>query len=279
MQYEVLGFNQERVMPAELDLIDLMILNYIIQANGDPTMEHIIKNGVSYVWIYHDRFLKDLPILPISEGTLRNKLSELKKKGLILVETNRLIKGSKSYYSISELTMSFRNDIRCHSKMTSDTISNNSNIKTENNTNRQQELFNTDKEVINKEDTYKEKVQKFVDDFNFLCVSLPKCIRITDKRRKSIISILKKYTDEEITEVFKKLEASDFCTGRSGKWRADIDFILREDKFINVLEGKYDNKGRRNNFETISKGEKYRVSAEEKEEMRRAVERGELKEY
>lgn len=155
-----------------------------------------------------------------------------------------------------------------------------SNISIRDNTNNiQQELFNTNKEVINKEDTYKEKVQKFVDDFNSICVSLPKCIRITDKRRKSIISILKKYTDEEIAEVFKKLEASDFCTGRSGKWRADIDFILREDKFINVLEGKYDNKGRRNNFETISQGEKYRVSAEEKEEMRRAVERGELKEY
>lgn len=278
MQYEILGFNQEKVVEAELDITDLIILNYIIQANGDPTMEHIMRNDIAYVWIYHDRFLADLPILPISEGTLRNRLSELKRRGFILSETDRMVKGSKSFYSISELTMSFRNDIRRHSKMTSDTISNNSDIKTDGNTNNQQSLF-TDN--INKEEleVRKNAAQKFADDYNSICQSLPKCQRLTPKRSKGIANILKKYSYETILEVFNKLEASDFCTGKVNGWRADIDFILREDKFISVLEGKYDNKGNRCKAETITPGEKYRVSAEEKEEMRRAVERGEIKEY
>lgn len=280
MQYEVLGFNQEKVINAELDFTDLIILNYIIQANGDPTMEHIIKDGVAYVWIYHDRFLKDLPILPISEGTLRNRLSDLKKKGLILVETNRLIKGSKSYYSISELTMSFRNDIRCHSKMTSDTISNNSNIKTEDVANKQQVLF-TDNNTNNKEVLeVRKRAEKFMADYNSICKSLPKCQKLTPKRIKAISNILSKFTDKEILEVFNNLESSDFCKGRNDRgWKADIDFILSEEKFVKTLEGRYNSKRRCNAEEISSNGPKYRVSAEEKEEMRKAVERGELKEY
>jgi len=279
MRYEVLGFNQEKVVEAGLDVTDLFILNYIIQANGNPTMEHIVKDGVAYVWICHDTFLQDLPILPISPGTFRNILCDLKHKGLIMSETIRLVKGAKSYYSVTALTMSFLNDVRCHSEMTSDNITSisSNNIKTDTTdiTNKQQELFNT-----NKEDTYKEKIDRFVEEYNSTCKSLPKCVRMSSKRGKGILNILKKFSDEEITEVFNKLEESDFCSGRSGKWRADIDFILREDKFISVLEGKYDNKTRGCSVETISStGPKYRVSAEEKEEMRKAVERGELKEY
>lgn len=279
MQYEILGFNQEKVIEAELDITDLIILNYIIQANGDPTMEHIMRNDIAYVWIYHDRFLADLPILPISEGTLRNTLSTLKRRGFILSETLRLVKGSKTYYSISERTMSLRNDIRCHSGMTSDNISINGNIKNSNIVNNQQSLF-TDN--INKEEleVRKKAAQKFVDDYNSICKSLPKCQRLTPRRSKSIANILKKFSQEEILQVFNNFENSDFCKGNNDRgWRADIDFILREEKFVKALEGGYSNK-QRCNVETISNnGPKYRVSAEEKEEMRRAVERGELKEY
>ena len=52
-----------------------------------------------------------------------------------------------------------------------------------------------------------------------------------------------------------------------------------EEKFVKTLEGRYNSKRRCNAEEISSNGPKYRVSAEEKEEMRRAVERGELKEY
>ena len=162
-------------------------------------------------------------------------------------------------------------------------ISNNNINNNINNTNIQQELFTdnntSNKEVINKEDTYKIKGQKFVDDFNSICKSLPKCQRLTPKRTKGITNLLKKFDYSDILEVFNKLEESDFCTGRSGKWRADIDFILREDKFISVLEGKYDNRGRGCNVETISRGTKQHITEDEKEEIRKAVERGELKEY
>ena len=158
-----------------------------------------------------------------------------------------------------------------------ETLPDNKYISSNTRDNTQQSLFTdiNNKEVLE----VRNKGQKFVDDYNAICKSLPKCQRLTPKRSKGITSLLKKYSYEDILEVFNKLEASDFCTGKVNGWRADIDFILREDKFISVLEGKYDNKGTRCKAETITPGEKYRVSAEEKEEMRRAVERGEIKEY
>lgn len=148
------------------------------------------------------------------------------------------------------------------------------NIYTENS--NQQELF-TDKNTNNIE--VRNRAQKFVDDYNSICKSLPRCTRITVRRSKGISNILKKFSQEEILEVFNNLENSDFCKGKNDSgWKASIDFILNEDKFVRTLEGKYNNK-RSCKAETITPGEKYRVSAEEKEEMRKAVERGELKEY
>lgn len=285
MNYEVLGFNQEKVIEAKLDITDLMLLNYIITANGNPFMEHIIITGVSYVWLYHEKIHEDLPILGITEGTLKNRLSVLKQKGLIMSETQRLIKGSKTYYSVSELTMSFINDVRCHSKMTSDKNISNNISKNDNsirdNTNKQQELFNTNNINNNKEVLEVRKSgQWFVDTYNSICVSLPKCVRLTAKRSKGISNILKKFTEEEILEVFNNLENSDFCKGKNDRgWRASMDFILNEDKFVYTLEGRYNSKRRCNVEEISNDGPKYRVSAEEKEEMRKAVERGELKEY
>lgn len=149
---------------------------------------------------------------------------------------------------------------------------------TRNNTNKQQVLFNTNKEVL--EVRKSERGQWFVDTYNSICVSLPKCQRLNAKRSKAISRVLKNYSEEEILTAFNNLENSDFCKGKNDSgWKADIDFLLKEDKFDRVLEGRYNDKKRGCKAEVITPGEKYRVSAEEKEEMRKAVERGELKEY
>lgn len=283
MKFELLGFSQEKALEYNLTMEDLLLLDYVWDMIASPTMQHLIDNGVPYVWLQHDRILSDLPILNISNRSLINYLNKLKDLGLLIVKTIHCegLRGSKSYYALTEKCEELRYDQvqnfavsqRPTAKnCTSDIISTNNNI------NNQQELF-TDNNTSNKEDTYKEKAQNFVNKFNEICVSLPRCMRLTTKRSKGITNLLKKYSELEIVEVFKKLEASDFCTGRTGKWRADIDFILREDKFINVLEGKYDNQKNYNTFEKISGGDKYAVSKEEKEEMRKAVERGELEVY
>lgn len=83
----------------------------------------------------------------------------------------------------------------------------------------------------------------FIELYNEICTNLPRCAKSTDKRDKSIMAIIKNYSLDEIKEVFTKANESDFLIGNNDRgWKANIDFILREDKFVNILEGKYDGK-------------------------------------
>lgn len=132
MRYTILGFNQAKVVQTDLDLTDLLLLDYIIKADGNPNMKHIVKDDVAYVWLSHSKIHEDLPILNISEGTLRNRISKLKKGGFLISETtaNNATKGTMSFYCASEKTMSFLNDVEtppCHAKMTSNNSINNYN--------------------------------------------------------------------------------------------------------------------------------------------------------
>lgn len=159
-----------------------------------------------------------------------------------------------------------------------------SNTNNINNINNQRYIIEEDIKDI-KTTTMSKSVEKFVSDYNSICQSLPKCTKITAKRKKAITKILKEYSEDEILQVFNNLENSEFCKGNNDNgWKANIDFILREDKFVATLEGKYGTRksvrtGR--NVETTSlHGEQSKVvSREEKEELRRLVELGELEEY
>lgn len=113
MRYSILGFNQAKVVEAGLDLTDLLLLNYIKEACGVPTMLHIVESEQSLVWLSHAKITEDLPILGISEGTLRNKITKLKEGGYIVSKmvTNQGCRGSRTYYGISELTTSFIYDV------------------------------------------------------------------------------------------------------------------------------------------------------------------------
>lgn len=209
----------------------------------------------------------------ISLPTVDRALQNLVDQNLIIKESCRNQSETDKYFA----NISSKETLVPQNISSKETLPDNKYISSNTRDNTQQSLFTdiNNKEVLE----VRNKGQKFVDDYNAICKSLPKCQRLTPRRSKGISNLLKKYSYGDILEVFNKLEASDFCTGQVNGWRADIDFILREDKFISVLEGKYDNKENRCKAETITPGEKYRVSAEEKEEMRRAVERGEIKEY
>ena len=87
------------------------------------------------------------------------------------------------------------------------------------------------------------KPQQLADRYNAICTSLPKVVRLTDKRRRAVRLIYGKgYTPEQLDEVFRKAQASSFCTGQNDRhWKADFDWLLNENNLVKVLEGKYDN--------------------------------------
>ena len=87
------------------------------------------------------------------------------------------------------------------------------------------------------------KPQQLADRYNAICTSLPKVVRLTDKRRRAVRLIYGKgYTPEQLDEVFRKAQESSFCTGLNDRhWKADFDWLLNESNLVKVLEGKYDN--------------------------------------
>ena len=109
MRYSILGFNQAKLMETDLDLTDIVILQYIQQACGSTGMSHKLdSNGNPQVWVYHKKLMEDLPILRITEGTLKNRLSALNQKGYVhsTVVANENGRGSRTYYGLTEMTMS-----------------------------------------------------------------------------------------------------------------------------------------------------------------------------
>lgn len=137
MKYSILGFNQAKIVEyskneLKCDLTDLLLLNYIIYAQSNPKMKHTTDDEQrQYVWLQHEHILEDLPILNITSGTLRNRLTKLRKMDLIASKTiaNETQQGSRTYYRITSFcydllfeTASFKNDTESephHSKMTS----------------------------------------------------------------------------------------------------------------------------------------------------------------
>jgi hypothetical protein len=99
-----------------------------------------------------------------------------------------------------------------------------------------------EKEIeIDKEIYTSDSAQDILDLYRLHCPSLPDVRILNDKRRKHIKALLKAFTIEEITEGFKKAEASDFCKGKTG-WKADFEFLINQNNMAKVLEGKYDNR-------------------------------------
>lgn len=88
----------------------------------------------------------------------------------------------------------------------------------------------------------KDLLDSIVTSFNETCVSLPKVTKLSDKRKKKLELRLKDFSAEDLKAAFEKVEASDFTSGRNGKWNATFDWILEEGNLIKVLEGNYDNK-------------------------------------
>lgn len=115
----------------------------------------------------------------------------------------------------------------------------------------------TNKEIENKEkvisenflrsansltNTSKQKeIDKFVELYKEHCKGLSQPRVITDIRKKKIYALIRKYGWDTIIECFDKAQQSDFLKGKvpSSDWKADLDFFLREDKFLNILEGRY----------------------------------------
>lgn len=84
-----------------------------------------------------------------------------------------------------------------------------------------------------------EECRSIADAYNRLCPSLPSVKLLTDARRQAIASAKDKLGDKTFEDLFRLVEASDFLSGRSRKWKASFDWILKPSNLVKILEGNY----------------------------------------
>lgn len=87
------------------------------------------------------------------------------------------------------------------------------------------------------------QVDEFISLYHDVCKSLPKVRILTDKRKKAIKTLLSKISLEEVKEAFEIIENTPFLKGDNDRgWKPNIEFLVKHDNIIKILEGFYDSK-------------------------------------
>lgn len=93
-----------------------------------------------------------------------------------------------------------------------------------------------------KKERNKEIYTYVLDEFNRICQSLPKAKTLNATRRGRIERAQDQLGTTPFAELFERVEASDFLTGKVKDWRADFDWVLKPEHLTKILEGSYDNR-------------------------------------
>lgn len=86
--------------------------------------------------------------------------------------------------------------------------------------------------------------------YNEICKSLPKALRLSEKRRKAIKAKLRDgYSMDDIKRAFEMAEKSPFLRGEVNKsFHADFDWIFQSDHILRILEDKYKDRNAQNQY-------------------------------
>ena len=106
---------------------------------------------------------------------------------------------------------------------------------------KQTETDKNVKNVKNDKNIYSsEKLQEIVNLYNRICVSLPRCTMLSDRRKKALSARLHDgFQLEDFEKLFKIAENTDFLSGRKTQWKANFDWLVNENNMLKVLEGNY----------------------------------------
>lgn len=232
----------------------IVFLHLLLNANWEPSRYmgyEVPKGGLV---IGRKRLAETLEI---SERQVRTAVEHLKSTNEITIKTtNRFsivtIVNWEKYQGLEEESTNKTTNTKSNKRPTNDQQS------------------TTEEEIKNiriKEDN-NISYEEIVDLYHKNCPSLPKVTKITDARKKLINARLKDYSIGELVNAFVVVEASDFLTGRNGKWKASFDWIMNTNNIVKILEGNYRNKAGGNSgydlYRNTKKGN-YDFEAMEKE--------------
>ena len=148
------------------------------------------------------------------------------------IEENSIEENSIEENSIEDIKMSLKTDKIDKMSLKTDNLSSNDSlaIASPTPTENKKEVFNN-----------------FLNIYNEECTNLPKCLKITEKRKVAVNKCLKEKINEEVfREICIKANQSNFLIGENDRgWKADFDFVTRTDKAMQILEGKYESKSKK----------------------------------
>lgn len=97
------------------------------------------------------------------------------------------------------------------------------------------------------------ELQTVVDLWNTTCSELSAVSKLTSVRRSQLRAIIKEKIS--VFDLFNRVTQSDFLMGRSSKWKATFDWVIKPQNRIKIMEGNYANADRRgHSTEDYSKG-------------------------
>lgn len=108
------------------------------------------------------------------------------------------------------------------------------------------DVTSCDEEIeLEKEKENRERVdyQQIADMYNDTCVSFPRLIVLSEKRKKEIKARLNTYSVGDFKTVFEMAESSSFLKGQNSRnWSATFDWLIADANMAKVLDGNYNDK-------------------------------------
>lgn len=103
-----------------------------------------------------------------------------------------------------------------------------------------------------KDNVSRETIDKIIEMFNEICISLAKVKSCNPKtpRYKSLVARIVDYPDLDWQAYFKRIEKSDKLTGKKFDWQATFDWIIKPTKMLQIIEGNHDNKEKEESLES-----------------------------
>lgn len=98
-----LRINQKAIIQEgfEIDLIEAVILDFIIEYVNSGSVVSISDAGTTFYWISHSKVSEELPILKMEKNTIYKRIKKLCEKGFLIQSEKSQILG-RSFYAISE---------------------------------------------------------------------------------------------------------------------------------------------------------------------------------
>lgn len=222
-------------------IIYLKMLLRSLSGNGVLYYDGIEKDFVTELALDIDEEEENVAIT-VQYLKAKNILVELNEDEFLLTTCEEMVGSETASTRRSRLCRKNKNLLQCNTNAT------NSNgekeIEIEKDTEEDTEEDNTNLLIEQSiPEAKRVSYQQIADMYNDTCVSFPRLITLSDKRKKAIKARLKTYSVDDFKRLFEKAEASNFLKGANERnWSAGFDWLIKDSNMAKVLVGNYDNK-------------------------------------